>query len=87
MSKTIETATVSSSVTAEKEAFQVLMGEAIEIYSNLSTVTTDGHQGIAAYMRKSHPAVKHCLDVWHWVKNVKKALHSAATKKVSRGDN
>lgn len=80
----LETAAVGSSTASEKVAFIQLLGEAKQDFPDLATVTTDGHTGIAAYMaaNKDSLEISHCLDVWHFVKNFKKALHNSSTRKV-----
>ena len=57
-SMSIQTRTVSSSQTAEKEAFIQLMELASSDF-DLGVVTTDGHLGIAAHMRSAYPHVTH----------------------------
>ena len=57
-SMSIQTRTVSSPQTAEKDAFIQLMELASSDF-DLSVVTTDGHLGIAAHMRTAYPHVTH----------------------------
>lgn len=64
-------------------AFVQLLQEVKEEFPDIQTVTTDGHTGIAKYMRENEGGVRHCLDVWHWVKNFKKGLHRNCTRKVT----
>ena len=52
-SMSIQTRTISSSQTVEKEAFTQLMELASSDF-DLSVVTTDGHLGITAHMRTAY---------------------------------
>ena len=78
---TLQTATRSSAVASEKEAFVTLYTAAKEIF-NLRSVTTDGNMSIRAFMR-GEGGVKHGLDVWHLCKNLGKNLARKAKTAVS----
>lgn len=54
-SKSVETVTCSSAVAAEKQTFTDLLSDSMEIFGDqLKVITTDGHVGIAAHMRKQN---------------------------------
>ena len=78
---TLQTATRSSAVASEKEAFVTLYTAAKEIF-NLRSVTTDGNMSIRAFMR-GEDGVKHGLDVWYLSKNLGKNLARKAKTAVS----
>lgn len=54
----METATTSSAVAAEKECFVELLNEAKGDFG-IKVVTTDGHLGIAKFMRERMPDIVH----------------------------
>ena len=78
---TVETATRSSAVDSEKEAF-VTLNQAAKKLFDLKSVTTDGNLSIRDYMRLE-TAVKHGLDVWNLCKNLGKNLAKKAKTAVS----
>ena len=45
-----------------------------------SQITTDQHTGIRKHLREEEPDIDHKFDVWHFVKNIKKRLRTAAEK-------
>lgn len=57
-SQTMETATTSSATAAEKTVFIQLLDEAMADL-NVKVVTTDGHLGIAKYMREKMQNITH----------------------------
>lgn len=67
-SLTLQTASESSPVAAEKQAFVRLLTEAKGDFPNVKVVTTDGHLGIASYMRNSEHEITHnqvsCFTIW-----------------------
>lgn len=79
---TLQTATHSSAVASEKEAYVTLF-EAAKNTFNLRSVTTDGNVSIRAFMARQDE-VKHGLDVWHLCKNLSKNLAKKARSAVSK---
>ena len=57
-SLTLETASTTSAVAAEKVCFMQVIEEAIGDF-DLKVVTTDGHTGIAKHMREDVKGVEH----------------------------
>ena len=45
------------------------------------SLTTDRHPQVSKYMLEERKDVKHQYDIWHFTKNIKKALLKAAKKK------
>ena len=45
-----------------------------------SQITTDQHAGIQKHLHEEEPDIDHQFDVWHFVKNIKKRLRTAAKK-------
>lgn len=78
---TLETATRTSAVASEKEAFVAVFEAATSIF-NVRSITTDGNTSIRAFMRLQD-AVKHGLDIWHICKNLAKNLAKKAKSVVS----
>ena len=59
-SESLETASCTSPTASEKQAFQNLLKKAKEEFGErFNLITTDGHIGIAAYMRSKEPAITH----------------------------
>ena len=87
----MQCASTTSSTAAEKEAFKTVLEEVKAVFgAQLIAVCTDGHLGIAAWMREliehsdpDEPTVKHSLDIWHFIKVMYKHLTRSCTKKVS----
>ena len=45
------------------------------------SITTDRHPGVTKYLREDRPDIIHQYDIWHFTKNIKKALLKAGKKK------
>ena len=77
----VHVGTVENSSRMEKEGLKLLL----ERYAHLkiSTLTTDRHIQVRAYLKKEHPQILHQFDVWHFGKSIKKKLTAAAKKKAN----
>lgn len=48
---------------------------------SIGTLVTDRHRSIAKWIRESLPETRHCYDVWHVAKGLKKKLQALAKLK------
>eukprot|EP00116_Pleurobrachia_bachei_P006038 sb/3466300/ len=66
----------------EKAGCKILLDRVIDKELDVHTLVTDGHTGIAKMIRETaiFSFIRHCLDVWHISKNLRKKLLKAATK-------
>lgn len=74
----VHVGTVENSSRMEKKGLETLLDR----FSNLgiTTLTTDRHIQIRAFMKKYHPEILHQFDVWHFG-SIKKNLSNIAKKK------
>ena len=70
-----------NSARMEKEALIKCLNKLSELNLTVRTLTTDRHTQIRKYIRENRKDIKHCFDVWHFTKSIKKKLVSAAKKK------
>ena len=53
----------------------------------VSSLTTDQHKQVRAYMKKEKPNINHQFDIWHIGKNIKKKLVAEAKNSKCQGLN
>ena len=70
-----------NSVKMEKNGLITLLDKVEPLGVLIRSLTTDRHPGVAKYLREERPDIKHQYDIWHFTKNIKKALLKAAKKK------
>ena len=65
----------------EKEGLIKCLDKLEDMNISVNTLTTDRHLQIRKYMREKRALIKHCFDVWHFTKSIKKKLFAASKKK------
>lgn len=76
--------TAGNSSLMEKVGLQTLLEKFRKIPIPISTLTTDRHTQIRAFLRKHYPSISHQFDVWHFAKSVKKKLCKLAKKSCNK---
>jgi hypothetical protein len=75
----VHVSTAGNSSRREKKGLEVLLEKIQHI--KITTLTTDRHVQIRAFLKNDHPNIIHQFDVWHFGKSIKKALSNLAKKK------
>jgi len=70
-----------SSVAMERLALERSLNFLLDHGLQVSTLATDRHLSIQAFLRDTHPSIDHQFDVWHIAKSVAKKLTQKAAKK------
>jgi MFS superfamily sulfate permease-like transporter len=68
----VHVSTAGNSSRREKKGLEVLLEKIQHI--KITTLTTDRHVQIRAFLKNDHPNIIHQFDVWHFGKSIKKAL-------------
>ena len=76
----VHVSTAGNSSLMEKAGLQILLEKFSRIPIPITTLTTDRHTQIRAFLRKHYPSISHQFDVWHFAKSVKKNLSKLAKK-------
>ena len=58
----------------EKYGLEVLLKKLINLNMPITSLTTDRHTQIRAFMKKEYSFISHQFDVWHFSKSIKKKL-------------
>jgi len=69
----------------EKVGLQILLDRFSNLKIPMTSLTTDRHTQIRAFMRDYHSSISHQFDVWHFAKSIKKKLSKLA-KKADKAD-
>ena len=75
----VHVSTAGNSSRMEKKGLQTLLERLNNI--KFTTLTTDRHIQIRAFLKKEYPDILHQFDVWHFGKSIKKNLSSISKKK------
>ena len=72
----------------EKYGLEVLFKKLINLNVPITSLTTDQHTQICAFMKKEYSFMSHQFDVWHFSKSIKKKIceHAKSSSKESLND-
>ena len=72
---------VGNSARMEKAGLVSVLKKVESMSVKVKSIVTDRHQGVTKYLREEKKSIIHQFDIWHFTKNIKKALLKAAKKK------
>jgi len=64
--------TAGNSNLMEKTGLQILLEKFTKLKIPMTSLTTDRHIQVRAFMKKYYPSISHQFDIWHFAKSVKK---------------
>jgi len=70
--------TAGNSNLMEKTGLQILLEKFTKLKIPMTSLTTDRHIQVRAFMKKYYPSISHQFDIWHFAKSVKKKLSKLA---------
>ena len=72
---------VGNSSRMEKSGLISVLNKIESMSINVNSLVTDRHPGVTKYLREEKQNILHQFDIWHFSKNIKKALSKAGKKK------
>jgi len=76
--------TAGNSNRMEKHGLEILLEKFTKLEIPITSLTTDRHTQVRAFMKKCYPSISHQFDIWHFAKSIKKKLSKLAKKSANR---